>query len=153
MTLGVDRQTSSLLVSSSLEIFEDVKATVESLDTAAKTANRTIRLVQLRNADPLLIQRSLTSIFPRVSTSSVTTSRTTGTGGEGSSGQAGGASAAEDKQRAEAIRMWRERMMQMRGGGGRGNSEGRGGDSGRGRRGGDSGRGRRGGDSGRGSGR
>ena len=126
MTLGVDRQTSSLVVSSSQEIYVDVKGLVETLDTAAESANRTIRIVQLKNADPIMIQRSLTSLFPRLNTT-VTTSRTSGTG---SAGQQGGSSAEENRQRDAAMRAFRDRMQQMRGGSsGRGDS-GRGGESG-----------------------
>jgi len=140
MTLGVDQQTSSLIVSSSQAIFDDVKELVETLDKNAKDANRRIRVLQLKNADPVLIQRSLTGLFPRVSTS-VTSSRTSG---NGSTSDSDGKETDETRQqqenklRDEAIRRFRERAQQRgqtgvgagfggqpRGNGGRGRRQGR----------------------------
>lgn len=125
MTLGVDRQTSSLVISSSQEIFNDVKELVETLDKNALSANRRIRVVQLRGVDPATVQTSLTGLFPRVSTS-VSGSRTSGTRSADNDDDARKQRESEDRQRAEAIRRWRERTERAQGGnrgqnGGQGN--------------------------------
>jgi hypothetical protein len=118
MTLGVDRQTSSLIVSSSQSIFNDVRELVETLDKNAMAANRTIRVVQLRSVDPTLVQRSLTGLFPRVSTS-VSVSRTTGNGGNSDARNSNpqGQRTAEDRQAADAVRRFQERATGARQGG------------------------------------
>jgi hypothetical protein len=77
MTVGVDMQTSSLIVSSSESLFTQVQELVGSLDDASRSANRQVRVVQLKNADAAQVQESLTSLFPRVR-SSVTRSTTGG---------------------------------------------------------------------------
>ena len=69
MTVAVDRQTSSLIVSSSEALFTKVQEMVKESDEAAKKSNRTIRVVQLKNSDASVIQQSLSSLFPRVTTS------------------------------------------------------------------------------------
>ena len=69
MTVAVDRQTSSLVVSSSEALFTKVQEMVKQSDEAAKKSNRTIRVVQLKNSDATVIQQSLSSLFPRVTTS------------------------------------------------------------------------------------
>ena len=69
MTVAVDRQTSSLIVSSSEALFTKVQEMVKESDEAAKKSNRTIRVVQLKNSDATVIQQSLSSLFPRVTTS------------------------------------------------------------------------------------
>ncbi|MBL8810510.1 MAG: hypothetical protein JNM43_10070 [Planctomycetaceae bacterium] len=69
MTIAIDRQTSSLIVSSSEALFTKVSAMVKEQDLAAQKANRTIRVVQLKHADAGMVQQSLQSLFPRVTTS------------------------------------------------------------------------------------
>ena len=88
MTVAIDRQTSTLIISSSEALYNKVKALVEETDDAAKTANRTFRVVQLQNADATMVQQSLTSLFPRITTSAArpTSSSTSGGGGGGNSG-------------------------------------------------------------------
>ncbi len=129
MTLGVDRQTSSLIVSSSQEIFEDVKELAKTLDKNAMAANRRIRVVRLRSVDPAIVQESLTGLFPRVATS-VTSSRTSGTGqrDDTAGGDQSRYSESENRQRAEMFRRLRDRMD---------NQQQRGGDRGGGRNGGE----------------
>ncbi len=114
MTLCEDRQTSSLIVSSSQEIFDDVRELVETLDKNAMTANRRIRVVELRSVDPSVVQESLTGLFPRISTS-VSSSRTSGTGGQrNSSADNGNQQQEEQRQREEILRRWRERSERGR---------------------------------------
>lgn len=115
MTLGVDRQTSSLVISSSQEIFDDVKELVETLDKNAMSANRRIQVVRLRSADPATIQESLTSLFPRITTSATAGRPAGGTSAaESNEENTRQQREAEDRQRAEAIRRWRERTERAR---------------------------------------
>lgn len=81
MTVGVDRSTSTLFVSSSEALFQKVEALVKDQDTAAKSAKPTVRYVQLVNADATMVQNSLSALFPRVTSSAVktTTSSTSDT--------------------------------------------------------------------------
>lgn len=79
MTVAVDRQNSRLVISSSEELFLKVESLVQEMDDASKSANRTVRYVQLINADATMVQNSLTAMFPRV-TSSTTRSSSGSTG-------------------------------------------------------------------------
>lgn len=79
MTIGIDRQTSSLVVSSSEALFMKVESLVKERDEAAKEAKGTVRYVQLMHSDATMVQNSLSAMFPRVTSSSTkTTSSSTG---------------------------------------------------------------------------
>lgn len=73
MTIGVDRQTSSLVVSSSEALFVKVESLVKERDAAAKDARQTVRYVQLMHSDATMVQNSLSAMFPRVTSSSTKT--------------------------------------------------------------------------------
>ncbi len=133
MHLTVDQQNSLILVNSSLELFEAVESVVKDLDTAAKDANRMIRVIQLKNADATMIQQSLTSLLPRVSVSSSSTSGRSSSSNSGDNNARGGnddnnraAEAAQQAQREAFMRAMQQRGAQgggggaQRGGGGRG---------------------------------
>ena len=120
MTVAVDRQTSTLIVSSSEAIFNKVKALVDETDEAAKTANRTFRVVQLQNADATMVQQSLTSLFPRITTSAA---RPTSSSTSGGGGNSGGPQQQPQQQPQDPFQqMMQERMRQRSSdsGGGRG---------------------------------
>jgi len=70
MTIGVDRQTSSLVVSSSEALFVKVESLVKERDEAAKHARQTVRYVQLMHSDATMVQNSLSAMFSRVTSSS-----------------------------------------------------------------------------------
>ena len=90
MTVSVDRQNSSLVIASSEALFTKVSDMVRESDEAAKKSNRTIRVVQLKHSDATVVQQSLTSLFPRVTSSATrTSSSTTNNSGSGNSGQTG----------------------------------------------------------------
>ena len=80
MTVAVDRQNSRLVISSSEELFSKVESLVQEMDDASKSANRTVRYVQLINSDATMVQNSLTAMFPRVTSS--TTKSTSGSTGD-----------------------------------------------------------------------
>ncbi len=110
MTLGVDRQTSSLIVSSSEDVFNGVRDMVKTLDENARSANRMISVVQLKNADAAMIQSSVSTLLPRVTVSTSSTS-----GGGSSTTAEGGNSGQTPDAAADAFR---QQMRQRFGGGG-----------------------------------
>jgi type II secretory pathway component GspD/PulD (secretin) len=152
MTVAVDRQTSSLVISSSEALFQKVETMVMEADEAAKTANRTIRVVQLKHSDPTQLQESLKSLFPRI-TSSSTRPTTSSTNNQqpatNNNENRGGGGNNQQQQPADPFQqMIQERMRQQGGnmggnpfgggafnpfggGGGGGNTGGRGGRGGR----------------------
>ena len=111
MTVAVDRQTSGLVISSSEALFEKVRILVEELDKSAKLANQTIQVVQLKHSDATVVQNSLISLFPRISTSATkpSTSSTNSSGGTGGDNNSGRSS-----QQSDAF----QQMMRQGGGGG-----------------------------------
>ncbi len=59
MTIGVDERTSTLVVSASDSLFKQVQALVNSLDTAAFEAKKTIRVVPLERTSSALVTQAL----------------------------------------------------------------------------------------------
>lgn len=118
MTIAVDRQTSSLIVSSSEALYAKVRAMVEEQDNAAQKANKTIRVVQLKHADAGVIQQSLTSLLPRVTTSSSRPSSS----GNNSSNNTGGSNSGDSRSNQPATdpfqQMMQDRMRQRSSGSG-----------------------------------
>ncbi len=166
MTIGVDTQTSNLVVSASDSLFRQVEEMVAELDREAYEARRTVQVVNVNESSAAVVQQALTALLPNVSIST-TSSNDRGSSNNGQQQPSWGGDRSSDDRRAQY-----EAYMQSRSQGGdssRGSSGysgySRGGDSSRGSsgfsgssRGGDSGRGSsgfsgssRGGDSGRGS--
>jgi type II secretory pathway component GspD/PulD (secretin) len=118
MTVAVDRMTSSLIVSSNEALFEKVKSMVTEVDDAAKLANRTVRVVQLQHSDATVVQQSLTSLFPRVTSSATRPSSSTtnsSSSGNNGSGDRGGSSSPQPS--SDPFRqMMEDRMRSSRGG-------------------------------------
>ena len=122
MTVAVDRQTSSLVVSSSEALFTKVQEMVKESDEAAKKSNRTIRVVQLKNSDATVIQQSLSSLFPRVTTSA-TRSSSSSTNNSGSGNNNNGQQPQTQQPATDPFQqMMQERMRQRSGDSGRGNT-------------------------------
>jgi type II secretory pathway component GspD/PulD (secretin) len=117
MTLGVDRNTSTLIVSSSADVFAGVQELVQNLDESARTANRMIRVVPLKHADASQIQQSLSSLLPRVS---VSTSRTSGGSSGGSGNTSPAAPGSSNNNDDAAAQAFRDQMRARFGGGGDG---------------------------------
>ena len=120
MTLGVDEQTSQIVVSCSEALFRQVEALVRELDEAARAAQRSVRVVALNNADSAAVQQALVSLFPQV-----TVSTTAAPGSRSTSRQStttASRSGSFDAERAERIRRFfeflRARRMGMSPGGG-----------------------------------
>lgn len=119
MTVAVDRQTSSLVISSSEALFTKVQEMVKESDEAAKKSNRTIRVVQLKNADASVIQESLRSLFPRVTTSATRSSSSStnnsNSGGNNSGGNNGQPPQTQQPQTDPFQQMMQDRMRQRGG--------------------------------------
>ena len=123
MTVAVDRQNSTLIISSSEALFQKVKSLVDEVDQTAQQANRTVRVVQLQHSDAATVQRSLTSLFPRVTTSSTRPSTSSSSSSQGGSGGPGGnAPGGPGQQAQDPIQQMMMDRMRQRGGdtGGRG---------------------------------
>ena len=153
LTLGVDTRTGQLIVSANDTLYRQIEEMVYRLDESAYKAERTTRVVQLKNATPSVVTEALTAMYPNISVS-VTSNRTStsGTGaGSRTSGQPRGfgGRSPDDAARAQRIQQFLQMQNRGRGGtqpGGAGRRSGRfggGGSRGGGSRGGGGFRGRR----------
>lgn len=160
LTIGMDEQTSHLIVSADEGLYQEVLELVTSLDNAAREARRTVKVVELQNASTSAVQNTLGAVMPRVRVSSTgarasrsdSSSSSSSNGTSSSSGSPGQQQQgpSQDQMRQYFEQRMRERMM----GGGNSGGEGRsfffggnrggggGGDNNRGGDGGDRGRGR-----------
>jgi type II secretory pathway component GspD/PulD (secretin) len=117
MTLGIDRNSSKLIVSASDDLYDQVLSLVESLDQAALDSQRTVRVVQIKNADAATLQNALQQIVPKV-TPANTSSRSTSPGqSSGGSDRGGGDRGGDNNSRGGDDDARRQQMMQMMGGG------------------------------------
>jgi hypothetical protein len=117
MTLGIEHNSSKLIVSASDELFEQVLSLVESLDQAALDSQRTVRVVQIKNADPASLQNVLKQVVPKVTPAQTSTS--SGSRSSSSSGgDRGGDRGGDDRSRGGSDDdARREQLRQMFGGG------------------------------------
>ena len=79
MTIGVDPESNSLIVSSPDYLFKEVQALVSELDRAASKSDETVRVVTLKKASTDLVQRSLVSVLGANATVNTTSGTTTST--------------------------------------------------------------------------
>jgi type II secretory pathway component GspD/PulD (secretin) len=75
LTLGVDRQTSHLIVSCNDTLFREIEDLVLEQDERARRAKPVVRVMPLATADPSVISQTLSSLIPKVSVSSTRTPR------------------------------------------------------------------------------
>lgn len=134
MTVGVDVQSNSIVVSANDQLFDEVEDLVRTIDQAGTQTNDTTVVRTLKFSNPAMIQKALTSILGdsvQTSTTSSTGSSRTGSSRTGSSGNSGQASAEDMRRRMEFFQ-----RLQQGGGGGRsgfgGSTGSRGGSTGRG---------------------
>lgn len=125
LTIGVDKRTSNIIVSCNETLFQRIETMVEELDQRAKEANRTVKLVPLKTADPSVVTSTLTSLMPRV-TVGTTHTKAKKPDSPASPGQPGGMPTPDPTRDAQMI----QRMNQQRGGGGGGNNFNQGGGGG-----------------------
>ncbi|QDT54530.1 Bacterial type II/III secretion system short domain protein [Caulifigura coniformis] len=117
MTLGIERNSSKLIVSASDELFNQVLALVESLDSAALDAQRTVRVVQIKNADATTLQNTLQQIVPKVTPANTSRSNSGAPSGGGDRGGDRGSSNGSNGSSGSSDDARRQQMMQMFGGG------------------------------------
>ncbi|MBL8848128.1 MAG: hypothetical protein JNG89_00505, partial [Planctomycetaceae bacterium] len=123
LTVGMDEQTSHLIVSADEGLYQEILELVTSLDNAARDARRTVRVVELENASTSAVQNTLGAVMPRVrvSSSGARTSRTdsssSNNNGNGTSSPSGGGQGqqqqgpSQDQMRQYFEQRMRERMM------------------------------------------
>jgi len=139
LTVGMDEQTSHLIVSADEGLYQEILELVESLDNAAREARRTVQVVELKNANTSAVQNTLGAVMPRVRVStSATRSTRTETSTTNNSSNNNQQAPSPDQMRQFWEQRMRERMGQGQGGGG---GDGGRGFFGRGGGGGDSNRG------------
>ena len=122
MALGLDTNTSKLIVSSNETTYQQVADLVAALDADAKEAKRSVRVVQLRNTDAAAVEGLLGSIIPKVTFSSsgtsVSTSRSGGDREEQAKPETPQPSGGDDEAARERRREFFRRMFENRGSGG-----------------------------------
>ena len=69
LSIGVDTRTNKLVVSANDQLFRQVEALVISLDESAREANRTVRVVTMKNANSAVVQQALSSLLGKVKVS------------------------------------------------------------------------------------
>ena len=130
MTVGVDAQSNSIVVSANDQLFEEVEDLVRTIDQAGTQTNDTTVVRTLKFSNPAMIQKALTSILGdsiQTSTTSSTSGSRTGSSRTGSSRTSGGSS---DQASSEAIRRRMEFIQRLQQSGGGGGSRGFGGSTG-----------------------
>lgn len=75
LTIGIDRQTSQIIVSCSESKYQEIRSLVESIDRSALEAKRTVRIVSLHNTSASQLTNTVSSLMPRVKVSSTGSSR------------------------------------------------------------------------------
>lgn len=63
MAIGVDSRNNSLIVVAPDQLFQEVEQLVKQLDAAAAESNQTIRVVNLKNANPASVQQALSALM------------------------------------------------------------------------------------------
>jgi type II secretory pathway component GspD/PulD (secretin) len=115
MTLGIDHNSSKLIVSASDELFEQVSKLVETLDQAALESQRTVRVVQIKNADAASLQNALQQIVPKVTPAATSRGGSSSSQPGSSRGGDQGGDRGNNSNSSDDAR--RQQMMQMFGGG------------------------------------
>jgi type II secretion system protein D len=78
LTVSVDEQTNSLVVSCTEQLHGDIAALVEKLDEAAKNSKRTVRVISVKGIDPVLVQKAIDAIQGKARSGTGTGSSTNG---------------------------------------------------------------------------
>lgn len=63
MAIGVDTRNNAIIVVAPDQLFEEVEQLVKQLDAAAAESNQTIRVVNLKNANPSSVQQALSALM------------------------------------------------------------------------------------------
>ena len=132
MTLAVDANTNTLIVSASDSVFREVETLVHQIDEAARESKRTVRVVALQNTSSAVIQQALGSLMPKVKVSSSST-RSSSTNNSSPSSSSPSSSGGDNRNDQDQIRQMFEQRMRERLQGGGGGFPGGGGPQGGGR--------------------
>jgi type II secretory pathway component GspD/PulD (secretin)/Spy/CpxP family protein refolding chaperone len=93
LTLGVDNRTNALIVSASEPLFRQIEALVFSLDDAARDANHTVRVVDLKGSNSAAVQSALSAMYSKIKiASSGSSSRSSSSSSRSSSSSSGSSS-------------------------------------------------------------
>lgn len=115
LSLGIDRRTSNLIVQCNETMFQRIETMVKAIDQRAKDANRTVRVVALQTADPLMVQTTLTSLIPKVTVSGIRPRPRRRPPQDGSPQQPGGAQPQNGAPDATRDQQVIQRMMEQNG--------------------------------------
>ena len=113
LTIGIDEQTSHLVVSADEPLFQEIRELVESIDKAADDANRTIRVYSLQNTNAAIVQDTLGSVMPRVKVSTTRTRTSNDRSSQTSPQAPPNGSGQADQVRQFFEQRMRERFQQM----------------------------------------
>ena len=117
LTLGVDTNTSQLIVSCSDSLYRQIENLVIELDRAAYEAKRTVTVVTVESTNPVSVEQALTSLLPNKINVSGSRKSGSSTGTRPSGGAPPSAGGNPDQMRQFFEQRMRERMQQMTGGG------------------------------------
>jgi len=119
LTVGVDKNTSHIIVWADDALFHEVEALVESVDQAAMEARRTVRVMNLENTNSVVVQGALGSLMPQVKVSVTGSRQTPGTTSSSSPTPTPSSSNTSDSGSDQMRQFFEQRMRdRMRGGGG-----------------------------------
>lgn len=121
LTVGVDRQTSHLIVSCNDTIFKQVEDLVLDLDARAQAATPVVRIMPLTTADPQIISTTISSLIPKVTVSGTRSNRPqpsqpSGGGSNGNTNRGGDNNEQPNPAGQEFFRQMMEERMRQRGG-------------------------------------
>lgn len=124
LSIGVDVNTSRIVVSSNEALFRQVESVVQELDEAAREARRSVKVINLQNTNPAAVKSVLGTILPQVtfttSSSRTSTSRSSSGGGDRGRGGSSDSSSGSDNPFDFFRRMREARERGESGGGGSG---------------------------------
>ncbi len=70
LTLSVDARTNTLIVSSSESLFRQIEAFVQAIDDDARSANRTVRVVDIKRSNSAAVQTALSAMHSKIKVAS-----------------------------------------------------------------------------------
>lgn len=118
LTVGIDSQSSQVVVSCDDSTYQQIVDLVESIDQAAYEARRSIRVIDLQYTDPSVMQSTLGSLIPKVTvtTSSSSSSSRSSSSGNASSNNRGRDNNSRSSGGQDDVRRFFEERMRQRGG-------------------------------------
>ncbi len=110
LTLAMDQQTNTLLVSANENLYEEIKDLVATLDKTAEDSRRSVRIVSLENTNSAIVSEALGTLMPKIRvTSSRSRTRPTTTDQTGGQSQP---QATPQPNPDDIRRMFEQRMQQ-----------------------------------------